>query len=75
MQIEARTIDGRVWLAADDVANGLRSRAEDYTTSEAAAAGGPLQHDARDVHLTVAEELRQRADWIDIAAVSYLSTV
>jgi hypothetical protein len=72
--IESRTIDGRIFLAADDVTKALRDRADDFT--DQAEREDPSKDDAfvnAVAYHAVAQELRQRADWIDLAVLEHIS--
>lgn len=75
VQIESRTFEGKVWLSARDVAQALRMRADDYA-DEAAALGDPLPQGERETavaYRVAEEELRQRADHLDVAVIEHLS--
>jgi hypothetical protein len=69
-EIESRTIDGRLFLAAEDVVTALRLRASEYHE-------GATEADERDHALcyeACATELQLRADAIDLAAIEHVST-
>lgn len=69
--IGSRTVDGAVYLKAQDVATALRGRADEI---EAIAEGlDAEQHETASAYLTVVTELRERADWIDIAVIDHLT--
>lgn len=74
-QIESRTIDGRLFLSADDVVKALRMRADEYTAA-AVALGNPVPEaliEAAVAYQAIANELGQRADHIDLAAIAHVS--
>lgn len=73
--IEARTIDGTVYLSAPDLVALMRGRA-DEVEALALAMGDeltPEQYETAVAYHTTVGELRERADWIDIAVIAYLS--
>lgn len=73
--IEARTIDGTVYLSAPDLVALLRGRA-DEVEQVALAMGDDLaaeQYEQAVAYHTTVEELRQRADWLDIAVIAHLT--
>lgn len=73
--IEARTIDGVVYLSAPDLVALLRGRA-DEVEQVALSMGDDLtaeQYEQAVAYHTTVEELRQRADWIDIAVITHLT--
>jgi hypothetical protein len=71
MIIESRTFDGAVYLKVQDVTTALRGRAEEI---EVIAYDLDVeQHETAGAYLTVVAELRERADWLDIAAIDHLT--
>jgi hypothetical protein len=75
VHIESRTLDGRVWLAADDVAEALRTRAAEFT-DQAEALGDPVPGEEWDLAVVLhatASELHQRADALDCAVIEHIS--
>jgi hypothetical protein len=75
VNIEGKVIGGQTYVAVKDVAASLRERAADFD-SYAEALGEPLDGDKfrnAVAYRAVAMELRARADWLDVAAVAYVS--
>lgn len=73
--IEARTIGGMCYLSAVDVATALRVRA-DEVEALALAMGDDLdaeQYETAVAYHTAVRELRERADWVDIAVIEHMS--
>ncbi len=66
--IESRTLDGRIFVAAEDVTAALRERAAEVDTSAEQA-----EPDTADAWRCTAEELRQRAEALDFAAIVHVS--
>ncbi len=71
--IESRTIDGRIFVAADDLAAALRARADEYAAEVASFGDHPDYEDVGLGYRATAEELRQRADALDCAAIAHVS--
>lgn len=73
--IESRTVDGIVYLSAPDLIAALRGRADEIEALAQALGDDltPEQHETATAYLTVAGELRERADWLDIAVISHVS--
>lgn len=67
--IESRTIDGRLYFAADDVCAALRNRASEYR--DRAAATTDPEHLL--CYHVCATELDARADVIDLAAIEHVT--
>ncbi|WP_329013181.1 hypothetical protein OG271_03940 [Micromonospora rifamycinica] len=73
--IAARTIDGIVYLSAPDLAALMRGRADELEALALAMGDDltPEQYETAVAYHTTVGELRERADWIDIAVIDYLS--
>ncbi|QLQ37977.1 hypothetical protein [Micromonospora robiginosa] len=73
--IEARTIDGTVYLSAPDLVALLRGRANEVKAVALAMGDDltPEQYETAVAYHTTVEELRQRADWIDLAVIAHLT--
>ena len=75
MNIDGKVIGGQLYVPAKDVVVALREQAADFD-GWADALGEPLDGDDFQkavVYRGVAMELRARADWLDVAAVSYVT--
>jgi hypothetical protein len=75
VNIDGKVVGGQLYVPVKDVAAALRERADDFD-GYAEALGEPLDgDDFRNavVYRGVAMELRARADWLDVAAVAYVS--
>lgn len=73
--IESRTVDGQCYLSAVDLVSLLRGRA-DEVEALATVLGDDLdgeQYTTAVAYHTVALELRDRADWLDIAVIAHLT--
>lgn len=68
--IESRTIDGRVFISVEDTCAALRERANEF--AEACNAQDDLE--VATAYRAVTEELRARADWLDVSTLAYIST-
>ena len=73
--IESRTVDGVVYLSAPDLTAALRGRADEIEAVAEAMGDDltPEQHETAVAYHTTARELRERADWLDIAVIAHLS--
>ncbi|MFF0823045.1 hypothetical protein ACFYUR_22010 [Micromonospora haikouensis] len=73
--IEARTIDGTVYLSAPDLVALMRARADEVEAIALAMGDDltPEQYETAVAYHTTVGELRERADWIDLAVIAYLS--
>jgi len=69
VKIEGRVIDGRVFISVEDVCEALRVRANDF----ARACNDADDEETATAYRAVTEELRARADWLDIATIAHLS--
>ncbi len=71
-RVEAVTIDGEVFLRAADVVAALRLRADeiDHQRQIDSGRGHPESILA---YCAMSEELRQQSDWLDLAAIEYMT--
>lgn len=75
IEIGARTIDGVVYLDSSDVSAALRNRAAEIE-AQALALGDdltPEQYEVAVAYHSTAMELRQRADWVDVATIEHVT--
>lgn len=73
--IESRTIDGVCYLSAPDLVTALRGRAHEVEALALAMGDDltPEQYEQAVAYHTVVTELRERADWIDLACIDHLT--
>ncbi len=77
VEIESRTINGIVCLSAADVAAALRNRAGEIDAVVRQMYEEPVTPAGRETAIAYAAaslELRQRADWVDIATIEHVSS-